>query len=475
MIISNTKKKAFHKCLLEWFGEHKRDFPWRNQKDPYNVLVSEVFLQKTDAAKALPAYRTFIRKYPSAARLKAANKADLMTIIKKIGLLYRVDRLSSIGKTLTDKYAGNVPADIKELLSFDGLGKYGASAVLCFAFNKREPIVDGNVVRIFERIFGFKSLKGRSRDDASLWAFAKSLLPTKNARDYNYALLDFSALQCTAKKVDHEACPLKTICAYYQNTKKSAPVGIDLFAGAGGLSLGFEQAGFNIRYAIENDKHAAETYKRNREHNKDLIVDTRNISDIKPKEILKKLGLKKGELDIVIGGPPCQGFSTSNMRTRNLANPQNQLVFKFIEFVNALKPEWFLMENVAGLASLDDGTFRDLLTKEFKNIGYSAESMVLNAVNFGVPQSRNRVFFIGNRLGINMDFISQLGMRKIRTPITVYETICDLPHLVNGNKRNEMEYRKRATRLSPYQKKMRRGMNGKAEYVNDFETLPVRI
>lgn len=240
-------------------------------------------------------------------------------------------------------------------------------------------------------------------------------------------------------------------------------VGVDLFAGAGGLSLGFEQAGFNIKYAIEYDKHAAETYKRNRARKKDLIVDTRDIKDINPKDILKKLGLKRGDLDIVIGGPPCQGFSQSNMRTRNLANPQNQLVFKFIEFVNALQPKWFLMENVAGLDSIDNGKLKSLLLAEFESIGYSTHSIILNAVNFGVPQSRNRIFFIGNRIGSNMDFIADLIKKKSHKPVTVAEAINDLPRIMNGNSTNEMSYNNRKRKLSIYQKKLRKGMNGKVQ------------
>lgn len=242
---------------------------------------------------------------------------------------------------------------------------------------------------------------------------------------------------------------------------KAEPFGIDLFAGAGGLSLGFEQAGFKILYAIENDENAAETYRRNREDNKDLIVDKRTIHDIDPKEILKSLGCRRGDLDIVIGGPPCQGFSTSNMRTRNLANPQNQLVFKFIEFVNTMQPKWFLMENVAGLDSFDDGTFKELLIKEFKNIGYLTESLLLNAVNFGVPQNRNRIFFIGNRIGHKMYFISKLKIRRKLKPLSVFDAISDLPRLPNGNNKDQMQYIKRGSDLSEYQKEMRRGMNGK--------------
>jgi len=460
--ISHDIKKKFHDNLLTWYRKNKRDFPWRSCNDPYKILISEVLLQKTDAPKVLRVYKKFIKKYPKARNLLKAKKSDVKKIIKNLGLLNRVDRLISIGKSITTKYDGSIPTEKVELLKLKGIGEYSASAVMCFAFNKREAIVDNNVIRVIERVFGYKSKKERPRDDASFWKFARSLLPDRTYRDYNYALLDFSALQCSAKNPRHDKCPLKKICNYYKS-RVLKPVGIDLFAGAGGLSYGFEQAGFKILYAIEHDVSSAKTYKNNRKRNKDLIVDTRDINNIKPKEILDKLGLECGKLDIVIGGPPCQGFSTSNMRTRNLANPQNQLVFKFIEFVNALKPKWFLMENVAGLDSFEDGFFKNLLLKEFKSIGYETESTILNSVNFGVPQSRNRIFFMGNRIGNKMDFIPSLRNKKIQNPVSVCETISDLPRLLNGNNVSQISYNKNKIKLSSYQRQMRKGMNGKVE------------
>lgn len=246
---------------------------------------------------------------------------------------------------------------------------------------------------------------------------------------------------------------------YKKRNKKLKPIGIDIFSGAGGLSVGFEQAGFDIRYAIECDKYAAETYRNNRK-NKNVTVDIRDIREIPPKEVINKLGIKKGELDIVIGGPPCQGFSISNMKTRNLDNPKNQLIFKFVEFVKALKPKWFLMENVAGLDSFEKGLFRDTLVEMFQNTGYKTESIILNAANFAVPQNRNRIFFIGNRVGNSIDFIEKLKKMKIEKHITVNDAISDLPSLENGHNINIKPYRYNR-KLTAYQSLMRSGMNGK--------------
>ncbi len=156
-----------------------------------------------------------------------------------------------------------------------------------------------------------------------------------------------------------------------KRNKMNQPIGIDLFAGAGGLSLGFEQAGFNIAYAIERDKWAAETYKLNRDG---VVVDTRDIAQISPLAVLKQLGIKRGELDIVIGGPPCQGFSASNKKTRNLQNPNNHIVYNFVDFVSQTEPKWFLMENVSGMNTFEEGRVRDDLLKLFEDLGYTVDS-----------------------------------------------------------------------------------------------------
>ncbi len=236
------------------------------------------------------------------------------------------------------------------------------------------------------------------------------------------------------------------------------PVGVDLFAGAGGLSLGFEQAGFNIRLAIEADKHAAMTYKSNRK-NKKVIVHSDDIHNLPPAKILKTLGYKPGQLDIVIGGPPCQGFSTSNTVTRNRENPKNLLIFTFFEYVKKLKPKWFVMENVAGLGIFERGDFKEKLLNKFSRQGYEVQCVVLNAANFGVPQSRNRIFFIGTNTGVSLKFVDSLVQKKSKSQITIKDAISDLPILRNGNSVEKKPYRKNGD-LSSYQKLMRIKTNG---------------
>lgn len=236
---------------------------------------------------------------------------------------------------------------------------------------------------------------------------------------------------------------------------KRQPVGVDFFSGAGGLSLGFEDAGFKILYALEKDQYAAETYRRNR--SSDTMVDVVDILNIKPGDILSKLGLDRADLDIIIGGPPCQGFSIANMRTRNKDNPMNQLVFNFWDFVVRLRPKWFVMENVAGLEKFSDGRLKEELLGLFKEVGYTANSVVLDASCFGIPQVRRRIFFVGNRINKSLDFLHDLAEERTLPCLSVREAIDDLPILPNGNSIDCLPYTKNGESITEYQRIVRLG------------------
>ena len=225
------------------------------------------------------------------------------------------------------------------------------------------------------------------------------------------------------------------------------PIGVDIFSGAGGLSLGAEMAGYDIKMAVEKDKSAAATYRKN--HPGTLVLED-DIHNIKPQD---KLVLRDGEnVFIVFGGPPCQGFSTSNTMTRNMQNPNNSLFEEFLRFVHELNPEWFLFENVEGFLHFENGKIVNLVEQCFKEMGYQVKHKVLWASDFGVPQRRNRFFMVGNRMGIDFQFPEPIG-----TKITVDDAIGDLPDLVNGQMDATLSYKIPANQASAYAKMMRQG------------------
>ena len=166
--------------------------------------------------------------------------------------------------------------------------------------------------------------------------------------------------------------------------------GIDLFAGAGGLALGARLAGISVTHAVESNRAAAATYRSN--HAKTALVES-DIRSVDPFHRQKSSPL------ILFGGPPCQGFSTSNQRTRTITNPKNWLFGEFFRFARAMKPDWIVLENVKGLRETAQGKFERLIQAEFDAMGYQCAIWTLGAVDFGVPQKRFRLFFVGRRKG----------------------------------------------------------------------------
>lgn len=201
---------------------------------------------------------------------------------------------------------------------------------------------------------------------------------------------------------------------------------IDLFSGAGGLSLGAIKAGISVSVAIEYDKYSAATFKKNHSETKVIQDDIRNIDPL-------DLGIEKPF--IVFGGPPCQGFSVSNRKTRTLDNENNSLYSEFIRFVDILQPEWFLFENVEGLTNFNDGKTLKTILERFNHLGYKTSHKVLYASDYGVPQHRNRFFIVGNRLGYDFKFPEPLG-----TKVTVGDAFIDLPKLKSGDCISELNY-----------------------------------
>lgn len=227
-------------------------------------------------------------------------------------------------------------------------------------------------------------------------------------------------------------------------TKKLDVHGIDIFSGAGGLSLGAEMAGIKIDCAVEVNESAAKTFLRN--HNSAKVV-REDIKSIDP----KKLQSDDKPVFIIMGGPPCQGFSTSNTRTRNMDNPKNYLFLEFVRFVKEIKPTWFVLENVSGITNINGGETEKYIEDCFRELGYTVNSSVLWASDYGVPQSRNRFFMVGNRLGIQFEFPEKLNYK-----VTVEEAIGDLPSLNNGDMIEETSYKLPLSKASKYAAEMRK-------------------
>ena len=191
---------------------------------------------------------------------------------------------------------------------------------------------------------------------------------------------------------------------------------IDLFAGCGGLSLGFEMAGFESLLAIDNWKDALITYEHNRKGARTLCGD---LSSLDPKQVREDFEISG--VDVIVGGPPCQGFSLAGKRI--IEDERNKLYQSFVGFVKEFKPKAFVMENVPNILSIGDGAIRDSIIRDFESMGYTVNVKVLLASDYGVPQNRRRAFFVGLLGGSSFEFPAHLKS----SPVSSYEALSDLP------------------------------------------------
>lgn len=180
-------------------------------------------------------------------------------------------------------------------------------------------------------------------------------------------------------------------------SRDSALTAIDLFSGAGGISLGLANAGFRVLLASDFSESCAATHRRNMP---DIPFITADIADLSPQDILSAAGIVKGELDLLIGGPPCQGFSI--LGARQLDDPRNGLIGQFFRIADGLRPKFLVIENVPGLATLDGGIYLREIASGFRRLGYRANCAELLAASYGAPQMRWRMFFVGVREDIGL-------------------------------------------------------------------------
>lgn len=233
-------------------------------------------------------------------------------------------------------------------------------------------------------------------------------------------------------------------------------VAIDLFCGCGGFSYGFQQAGFDMALGIDMWKDATVTYKHNLPS---AYVINDDITNVSATDLLNKINIRAEDIDVIIGGPPCQGFSVSGKRM--IDDPRNKLYKSFVGLVDEIRPKVFVMENVPGLIRLFGGKVKEEVLHDFSSLGYRVKVQQLSSDNYGVPQQRKRVFFVGineNKISDDVEFdfpVARFG-NKTNPAVTCKEAISDLDFVPDDISLGEdISYKLPAQ--SDYQKLMRKG------------------
>jgi A/G-specific adenine glycosylase len=205
--MEDSARQHFRRRLLSWFDQHKRDLPWRQDRDPYRIWLSEVMLQQTRVAAVTDHYRKFLRRFPTIERLASARESSVLTAWSGLGYYRRARMLHAAAKKIVKEYGGKFPQNVEDLRALPGIGRYTAAAIASIAFDEPVAVVDGNVERVLQRVQG-KNLAGQE-----LWRAAGELLQRRRPGDFNQAVMELGATVCLPRRPQCLLCPVSGLCA----------------------------------------------------------------------------------------------------------------------------------------------------------------------------------------------------------------------------------------------------------------------
>ena len=216
---------AIQQKLLRWYDQAARDLPWRGERDPYAVWVSEIMLQQTRVDTVIPYYERFLERFPNAEALAGAAEDAVLSLWSGLGYYRRARMLHAGVREVVAHYGGKIPEDAAARRALPGVGRYTAGAIGSIAFDKREAVVDGNVTRVLARLLRVQTPVGATATTKRMWEEAERLVPKKRPGDFNQALMELGATVCTPRQPSCERCPLSAECeAYARGEVDALPV-----------------------------------------------------------------------------------------------------------------------------------------------------------------------------------------------------------------------------------------------------------
>lgn len=215
----NKKKQAFSKQLLTWFNTNERPLPWKGEKNPYYIWLSEIILQQTRVAQGLPYFEKFKQHFPLVKDLADASEDTVMKLWEGLGYYSRARNLHTTAKFIAYNLGGVFPSTHSEILKLKGVGPYTAAAIASFAYNLPHAVVDGNVYRVLSRVFGIETPIDTTAGKKEFAALAQALLNTQKAGKHNQAIMDFGATQCLPAQPNCKVCPFQKNCVAFQTGK----------------------------------------------------------------------------------------------------------------------------------------------------------------------------------------------------------------------------------------------------------------
>lgn len=205
--------------LIDWFRQNKRSMPWRQTSDPYKIWISEIMLQQTQVNTVIPYYERFLEQFPTVGALAKAQQQSVLKTWEGLGYYSRARNMHKAAQEVVSNYNSEFPNSYDELLNLKGIGPYTAAAVSSIAFNRKQAVVDGNVIRVMSRYFGIKDDVRRSKVKSDIQEIADSIIPGESPGDFNQAVMELGATICTPKNPECSSCPLSIDCVAYKTAE----------------------------------------------------------------------------------------------------------------------------------------------------------------------------------------------------------------------------------------------------------------
>lgn len=202
-------------ALLDWYRKNARDLPWRHTRDPYRILVSEVMLQQTQVDRVIPKYEAFLTAFPTVKVLAEASTSDVIRLWSGLGYNRRAVNLQRSARAVVEEHDGEFPSDVDALKTLPGIGPYTAGAIACFAFEQDVGFLDTNIRRLLHRLLIGPEVPGEARTTRQMQDIAEQMVPQGHGWEWGQTLIEFGALQCTARKPACLTCPLQKHCAAF--------------------------------------------------------------------------------------------------------------------------------------------------------------------------------------------------------------------------------------------------------------------
>lgn len=206
-------KRALRQRLLAWYQNNARPLPWRQTRDPYAIWVSEIMLQQTQVATVIPYFHRFLREFPTAIHLAAAEEQQVLRLWEGLGYYRRARQLHRAAQQIVELYQGRFPDQYDDVLSLPGIGRYTAGAVLSFAFEQPWPILETNTIRTYSRLAGYRGDPRSAQGQRYLWQLAEAWLPANRARDFNQAMMELGSAICVPRRPNCDVCPVVRLCS----------------------------------------------------------------------------------------------------------------------------------------------------------------------------------------------------------------------------------------------------------------------